>query len=138
PYVFDRFRQADGSMTRAHGGLGIGLAIVRHLTELHGGTVTAESRGLGQGSTFTLKLPLIEMRIADCGLRIERRDSTAFQSAIRNPQSAILEGLRVLIVEDERDAQELFALALKHFGAEVTAVESAVKALDVLRRSQMD
>ena len=138
PHVFDRFRQADGSMTRAHGGLGLGLAIVRHLTELHGGTVAAESRGRGQGATFTLRLPLLESRAADGAARGAEPKAGAGQLPTHDPQSAILRGLRVLLVEDERDARELFAIALRRFGAEVTAVESAAQALDALGREKTD
>ncbi len=138
PFVFERFRQADGSNTRTHGGLGLGLAIVRHLIELHGGTVKADSPGRGQGAAFTVKLPLISRRNADFGMRISDSRVENKEAAICNPQSAILRGLRVLVVEDELDAQELFVMALKQYGAEVTAVASAADALDALRQSKID
>ena len=147
PFVFDRFRQADGSITRAHGGLGLGLAIVRHLIELHGGTVVASSQGQGEGATFTVKLPLVQLRIADGGGRndgqvlqseIHNPQSAIETSAIRDPQSAILAGLRVLIVEDEPDTRELFSIALQQYGAEVTAAASGAEALDALRQLKLD
>jgi len=117
PRVFERFRQAEAALTRSHRGLGLGLAIVRHLTELHGGTVTAASDGEGQGSTFTLRLP--------------RALSTA---SVANVVSAgdgnsRLNGLRVLLVEDEPDARDLLSFTLRVSGAEVQAVESAQQAL---------
>ena len=134
PYVFDRFRQGDQSTTRAHGGLGLGLSIVRHLVELHGGRVRAESQGEGRGSTFTVELPLL--RNAECGMRNE--DQPVEESAIRNPQSAILEGLHVLVVDDEQDALDLLKTVLERKGARVTAVVSAEDARAVLEASWPD
>ena len=122
PYVFDRFRQGDQSTTRVHGGLGLGLSIVRHLVELHGGSVRAESEGEGRGSTFTVELPLL--RNAD--LRNEARADGEF--AVRHPPSEILSGMRVLVVDDEPDALGLLKTLLEMKGARVTAVGSAAAA----------
>jgi PAS domain S-box-containing protein len=125
PCVFERFRQAESPVTRSQRGLGLGLAIVRHLTELHGGTVTAESRGEGLGATFTIKIPLAVMQSEEStALEAEQleRDKAA---TTRQP----LEGLRVLIVEDEPDARELLSMTLEGSGAKVEAVESAQEAL---------
>jgi PAS domain S-box-containing protein len=136
PFVFDRFRQADGSDTRAHGGLGLGLAIVRNLIELHGGTITADSRGLGRGATFTVKLPLARAHSKERSNSEQSQPSAAPSASFgRLPR---LNGLRLLLVEDDLDAQEIFAMALKQCGAEVTAVASAAKALDALRESKID
>jgi PAS domain S-box-containing protein len=136
PYVFDRFRQADGSSTRLHGGLGLGLAIVRHLVELHGGTVSADSAGVGQGATFHVQLPLLPSTVADFGLRPE--DHAAEKSAILNPRSAALKGLRVLVVDDEEDARALIRTVLERQGAEVVAVGSAREALRELSARKPD
>jgi PAS domain S-box-containing protein len=127
PYVFDRFRQADGTYTRGHGGLGLGLAIVRHLVEMHGGTVSAHSRGEGQGATFTVELPLLATppRNAEFGIGNET-------SATRTPDSLVLKGLRVLVVDDEADARELFTVLLEQRGAKVMAVASSDEALTLL------
>ena len=127
PYVFDRFRQGDQSTTRVHGGLGLGLSIVRHLVELHGGSVRASSEGEGQGSTFTVELPLL--RVADCGLRIDEGNE---QSAIGNRQSTLLNGMSVLVVDDEPDALKFLKTMLEMKGARVTAVGSAEAAWDEL------
>jgi signal transduction histidine kinase/ActR/RegA family two-component response regulator len=140
PHVFDRFRQGDQSTTRVHGGLGLGLSIVRHLVELHGGTVRAESVGEGLGSTFTVELPLL--RIAEFGLRNEDQthggDGSGGESATRKRQSAMLEGLRVLVVDDEPDALNLIKVVLERMGATVTAVESAAAAWGSLEESWPD
>jgi PAS domain S-box-containing protein len=134
PRVFERFRQAESSVSRSHRGLGLGLAIVRHLTELHGGTVTAESLGEGLGATFTIKLPLAAMR-SDEGATLEVEQLGKESVAVtRQP----LEGLRVLLVEDEPDARELLSLTLECSGATVEAVESAQQALARLPLFQPD
>ncbi len=127
PRVFERFRQAEPSLTRAHGGLGLGLAIVRHLVELHGGTVSAESPGENQGATFTIRLPLAIAESTD-----QQSGSDDFQSEVTIVRRA-LTGLRVLVVEDEPDARELLLLTLESSGAKVEAVSSARDALDNLQ-----
>ena len=117
PYVFEHFRQADSSTTRNFGGLGLGLAIVRHLVELHSGTVTAESLGEGRGATFTVNLPLIS--------------SENFVASNINSQAIpSLEGVKILIVDDEADTREFLAFLLQQYGAIVTVAESAAGALD--------
>ena len=98
PYVFDRFSQADSSSTRAHGGLGLGLTIVRHIIELHGGDVAAESAGEGLGSTFTLTLPIIEV-----GGKAESPARRAIRE--NDAQGSSLDGVIVLVVEDEIDSR---------------------------------
>ncbi|HYY96225.1 MAG TPA: ATP-binding protein, partial [Pyrinomonadaceae bacterium] len=127
PHVFDRFRQADQRTTRQHGGMGLGLAIVRHLVELHGGTVRAESAGEGQGSTFTVLLPVAPVyQVAVEGARVHpaaRDTMPSFDCADR------LDGLRVLVVDDEPDTRELLKAGLGQCGAEVTVAGSAVEAL---------
>jgi CheY-like chemotaxis protein len=132
PHVFERFRQAESPVTRSHRGLGLGLAIVRHLTEMHGGTVTAASDGDGQGATFTVRIPLaIKPSDADAGL-----EQTELAKSERPRQP--LEGVRVLIVEDEPDASELLALTLECSGAQVEAVATAREALEKLPRFKPD
>jgi PAS domain S-box-containing protein len=136
PYVFERFRQGDSSTTRLYGGLGLGLSIVRHLVELHGGAVRAMSAGEGFGATFTVCLPLAQLRISDSGLRIEGTlDDTA---PARSRHSAILSGARVLIVEDESDTRELLALLLSQQGARTITVSVAEEAFAALRQWKPD
>src|SRR2546423_3901617 len=139
PYLFDRFSQADSSLTRKHGGLGLGLAIVRHLIELHGGTVEAHSAGEGQGATFEVMLPLA---IKHESRRIFRRDSEFERPPERvgplfDPQIS-LAGLRVLVVDDDDDARELVRTVLAYCGAEVRAAASAGQALEALEQFKAD
>jgi signal transduction histidine kinase len=125
PYVFDRFRQAEGSITRTHGGLGLGLSIVRHLIELHGGTAEVESGGEGQGATFIVRLPL-RAELADDPL-----DRTAVSMGVFNAPD-LLAGVRVMVVEDEVDTRDLLVVALQQCGAEVAAYASVPEALAAL------
>jgi PAS domain S-box-containing protein len=126
PHVFDYFRQEDGTITRHFGGLGLGLAIVRHLTELHGGTVQADSLGLNLGATFTIRLPLNI---------VEPEPS----SDDRHPESATdLAGVRVLVVDDDTDMRELAAFTLMQSGAQVTTAASGTQALTLLNQSIPD
>jgi signal transduction histidine kinase/ActR/RegA family two-component response regulator len=125
PHLFERFRQADSSSTRQHGGLGLGLAIVRHMVELHGGTVTAESAGANRGATFSVALPV--RAVAD-----HASDPVRVQAALADGNfgnlAMSLEGIRVLVVDDESDARDLVASTLTTFGARVRAVASAEEA----------
>ncbi len=127
PYVFDRFRQAESPTTRSHGGLGLGLAIVRHLVELHGGVCRADSDGVGRGSTFVVRLPLMPAERLEGQLARRATDSVVVQPALA------LGGLHVLLVEDESDTRELLAAALKHYGAEVVEAESSAAAIRSLK-----
>jgi two-component system CheB/CheR fusion protein len=121
PHVFQRFTQADSSTTRAHGGLGLGLAIARQLIELHGGSIKASSAGEGRGATFTIQLPY----------RAEMTDR--FGAADAEPVLPIPEGLRVLVVDDESEARELLSLMFEQRGAKVRAVASSAEALQLLK-----
>lgn len=125
PYVFEYFRQADSSTTRSYGGLGLGLAIVRQLIELHGGTVWAESLGESMGATFTLQLPLLQEE----GTRIKGKE---IDSVLPYPSSLSLEGIKILVVDDEVDTREFLAFLLEEFGAIVTVTASANEAIAAL------
>ena len=127
--VFERFRQGDGTTTRRHGGLGLGLAIVRHLVEAHGGAVRAESEGEGRGATFVVTLPV--QAVFPEVTRVEA--SGAAGAGVRGATKAMsLYGVRVLVVDDEPDARDLVATVLRLHGAEVTLAESAEQALESL------
>ncbi|HEY0082998.1 MAG TPA: PAS domain S-box protein [Pyrinomonadaceae bacterium] len=131
PFVFDRFTQADMTNKRAHGGLGLGLAIARHLLELHGGAIRVASEGANQGATFTATLPLMVVH-AEPGTE-ERRHPTAIERLPYETGPA-LDGLRVLVVDDEPDTRELLAAVLQGRGAAITLAGSAAEALTVLER----
>lgn len=148
PHVFDRFRQEDSTTTRSHGGLGLGLAIVRHLVELHGGTVQADSEGEGKGATFTVNLllpnnteqPAIRPESEQNGreqLGVKRITETPLLSTSADTANT-LSGLRVLIVDDEADVRELLRTVIEESGAKVIAVESTCEALKALERLQPD
>jgi PAS domain S-box-containing protein len=128
PHVFDRFRQAESSTRRKHGGLGLGLSIVKHIVELHGGTVHAASAGEGRGAIFTVNLP---MRV----VQIEEADEKNVASEYRDvpvPESVRLDGLRVLVVDDEGDVRRILAKVLGETGAIVTTVGSVTEAMVLL------
>ena len=130
PLVFERFRQADSSASRSQGGLGLGLSIVRHITELQGGKVHAESDGKNRGATFVVELPLLQHRVSEPGAAI------AVEGAAAAPTR--LDGLKVLVVDDEPDARDLISVILGEQGAECTVVSSAGEALEALRRGRPD
>lgn len=144
PYVFDRFRQADGSISRRHGGLGLGLAIVRHLVELHGGSVAAQSDGPGLGASFTIRLPMSGG--ASVGAPVASPPKTAPTLPSEPPPETLasplddlrIDGLRILLVEDDSDTQEIFTELLKSRGAVVTSAGSAETALRALDEFEPD
>ncbi|MBA2732775.1 MAG: PAS domain S-box protein, partial [Acidobacteria bacterium] len=130
PHVFERFRQADQATTRQHGGLGLGLAIVRHLIELHGGTVQAGSAGENQGATFTVRLPVAPIyQKQSSGERVHPAARELLPS-FGCPER--LDGLKVLIVDDEADTRELLKVGISQCGAEVTTAASASEALEAI------
>jgi signal transduction histidine kinase/ActR/RegA family two-component response regulator len=134
PYVFDRFRQADGTTTRAHNGLGLGLAIVRHLVELHGGSVRAESGGHGHGSSFLVRLP-----IAAVWSRPEAVEPpVSTENEVVFDELPPLHGVTVLVVDDESDAREILTMVLTEQGARVIAVGSVIEAIDAIERGKPD
>ena len=128
-HMFERFSQADSSTTRPHGGLGLGLAVVRHLVELHGGTVSAASRGRGHGATFSVTLPVRAVAEAPAAVTVWRRDDESAPSRT----ALALHGLRVLVVDDEADARELVEAVLTRYGASVKVAASAHEAFREVR-----
>jgi PAS domain S-box-containing protein len=140
PFVFDRFRQADSTSTRQHSGLGLGLAIVRHLVEIHGGTVRAASPGEKQGATFTVRLPIISVRSAEAipaqaGAQAPSNDpAPALTSGIDINDTQKLHGLRVLVIDDEADALEMLRVMFTQLGADVKVSSSAQEGLGILKQ----
>ncbi len=128
PYIFERFRQADSTTTRTEGGLGLGLAIVRYLVEMHSGTVYAASEGEGRGATFTVLLPIAELP----------QEQLVKESVVKVDNLLALDGLQVLLVDDNTDTRELIAFVLQQSGAQVTSVSSVSEALETLRRLKPD
>jgi len=140
PYIFERFRQADKKSTRAYKGLGLGLAIARHLVELHGGIIEAESPGIGQGATFTVKLP---QKAAP--LQADLTTNPGQGQPIRNERDAVplerplwLNGLRVLVVDDDADTREWVSVVLQECGAQVLSAGSVDEGIEVLEQSKPD
>jgi PAS domain S-box-containing protein len=127
PLIFERFRQADSSVTRAHGGLGLGLAIVHELVAMHGGTVEAMSPGEGQGATFQISLPVMPSR-----------DGPRFEQTVSTPASVRCDGIHALLVDDEVDGRDMLAMFLQRSGGEVTAVDSVASALKAIERRRPD
>jgi CheY-like chemotaxis protein/two-component sensor histidine kinase len=132
PHVFDRFRQADRADAGARAGLGLGLAIVRHIVEAHGGSVTAESPGVDRGATFTVKLPMAPASL-EAVPAVERRELQLEVGALPS-----LSGVRVLVVDDDEDARELLTSVLINYGAEDKTAAGAVEALDILAAGDID
>jgi PAS domain S-box-containing protein len=136
PHVFDRFRQADQKASRLHGGMGLGLAIVRHLVELHGGTVEAMSEGEGTGATFTVMLPITPLYHVDETLgRVHPAAKDLLPPAECTDR---LDNLKILVVDDERDTRELLREGLEYCGAQVTLAASAAEALETMRKEPPD
>ena len=127
--MFDRFRQADSTTTRVHGGVGLGLSIARQLVEAHQGTIEVESEGKNSGSTFTVRLPV--------AVQHDSVDSDAAPEA-KTPSGIRLDGIRVLVVDDELDSREVMAHTLEDCGASVSLAGNAREALEILERAEMD
>ncbi|HZI12021.1 MAG TPA: ATP-binding protein, partial [Myxococcus sp.] len=136
PHVFERFRQADASTTRQYGGLGLGLSIVRHLVEMHGGTVSAASEGEGRGATFTVRLPLSVALRRELVLPPASKKPEPLRPSLPCPPQ--LAGLRVLVVDDEADTREYLRTLIEGCGAGVTVAASAAEGLAALRREKPD
>jgi signal transduction histidine kinase/DNA-binding response OmpR family regulator len=135
PYIFDRFRQADGSTTRSQGGLGLGLAIVRHLIDLHHGSVQVESEGHDRGSTFTITLPIAKPAM----IKTSVHDSAVGSAnGAARPDENVLRGLRFLVVDDEPDSRELVATILTRWGGQVRCSQSAADALRTFKEWEPD
>jgi CheY-like chemotaxis protein len=130
PHVFERFRQADSSTTRKHGGLGIGLALVKHLVELHGGTVRVSSPGLAQGATFVITLPL------HAAPSVVREEVFPPTSDIERSESLRLDGITVLAVDDEADSRDVVSRILRHCGATVITADSAERGFALLQETR--
>jgi len=130
PYVFDRFQQADSSVTRKHGGLGLGLSITRHLVEMHGGTIEAHSEGKGRGATFIVKLPIPAV-YAKPSRTWEAGNIEVDPMAHRSPQLPNLQGIKILAIDDSMDTRELLSAVLGGCGAHVTTASSVRDALDL-------
>jgi PAS domain S-box-containing protein len=137
PYVFERFRQADGRTTRKHGGLGLGLAIVRHLVESHGGSVKATSGGEGRGATFSVLLPLLGVYgVAGPGTEARTDALTKKRLSIECPPK--LDGVRVLVVDDDLDTRQMLEAVLSQCEADVVTAGSVVEALQEIERQKPD
>jgi CheY-like chemotaxis protein len=135
-FVFDRFRQADASTTRRHGGLGLGLSIVRQLVELHGGSVRAKSDGLGHGSSFIMSLPLALLHACPAPEAGRHHPRITLRGV---PDVGVdIKGVRVLVVDDEKDSRELLKRLLEDCHAIVTTAESADEAVNLLQAGQFD
>jgi CheY-like chemotaxis protein len=139
PYVFDRFRQADGKSNRKYGGLGLGLAVVKQLTELHGGSIRAESKGLHQGATFTIRIPLkkVTPEVTDANNPVLNNDAENI-STESEISAKLLRNLTILAVDDEADALELVAFVLTENGAKVLTANTVDKALAIYDSEPVD
>ena len=141
PHIFERFKQVDSSNIRAHGGLGLGLAIVDYLVRQQGGAVSAESEGVGKGATFTVEFPLTSSEVINTDLRSAALFSDESKRALENKELFVepkLEDRRILVVEDDSDTQELLKTVLERYGADVTAVSSGASALAHIARVKPD
>jgi hypothetical protein len=133
PYVFDRFRQAESTTTRRHGGLGLGLSIVKNLVEMHGGSVRVKSRGENLGSTFVVALPVSHVRTEE-----DRRPASTSVDPLHTIELPRLDNVRVLVVDDEADGRELIARILADRGAQATCASNAAEALECFARARFD
>jgi CheY-like chemotaxis protein/anti-sigma regulatory factor (Ser/Thr protein kinase) len=136
PFIFDRFRQGDGSTTREHGGLGLGLAIVKHLVQLHGGTVDVDSDGIECGTTFKVAFPLAIQDTVMADNQIDAGSAQSLNAPILSLQ--LLAGIKVLVVDDEHDSRELLTMILTRYGSDVRCSDSAANAIEAFNEWHPD